>query len=311
MGNYTNIDASALRAGLGASRRMKRYQKYTYYNFLNASRKYTALEFDGTAAVVTDASINFIPILFGNGDVGTIAIRYEQQNDSAGAAGLVHSNGTTLRGLSFTIDAADNDGIQLAQGWPFLNDSTTIGVGDNATSFKVGTDEAFFSRIRFKIDDVSDADTCGLAFVKSAFIDTALFGAHDDVFAINLNAGAFEIIYDNDNAGPTTVVSGNTAADVSVVEMEIRVSNTGVCKAFVGDQLASVGDVPTMVSPTTDVTTFAFDSGDYVYPVFYLVGTGADPVTTFFEWETGYVRDRGLASTTDLVEGAATDFANQ
>lgn len=296
MAVYTDFGNSAVRAGLGASKRMKRNRKYTYIDFVaNPSTFQLATGAAGTFGD-TDAGVL-------NVDGVNCAVRIEQK--IAAGVSASHSNATTNPGWTITDLDADGEGFQITPG-------PVSARGRQA--FRVGTDDDFFSRLSFRVDDVSEADTLffGWVDVAAGLIDTAIPTAHDDFFGLNVDAGDVEIMYDEANGGPTTTDTTEDVGDDDVVTMEIRVNSAGVCRAYlevdtdsaVFEATATYGDVPSSLSaPSTDFTTFDFTDGDVVIPVLYVVTTGtSEPLVSLLEWETGYLRDRGLEDANDFTE---------
>ena len=299
MSKYSDFDNSAIRAGLGASRRMKRYQKYTYNDFTKTKGLYVAAAGGGVGAV-SDTNVNQLHMPNG----GYYEVRLEQ--DFAGAAPQLkfHESAANNRGMELFVDDADGEGIAFTPG-----DAAPVAAAGAKNVFTVGTDLDFFARVVFRLDDVSDVDTCGLGWVQATqgLIDTALFTAYDDVFAINVDAGDIKTIVDLNNAGPTTTDTTDNMADNDTIAIEIRVSKGGWARAYVKVDTASAlaPELPILTAndvPTTDSVAHQFDSGDEIMPVFQMVSTAATPEISILEWESGYMLDRGLSSIADFGE---------
>jgi len=212
--------------------------------------------------------------------------------DASASAPFVSAH---ARGLVAALDASDtNDGWWLDLGYGLT-------AAENANcrgAFVIGTDDAFYLRVRLDIGDVSDTAICVVGFVKGGFPDTGLYTANTDYAVLNVNAGAINI-ETRLNAGTASVT--DTTQDIldytttgDVFDLEVRVNDSGKVNFLING-----------AEPTVDVTNFTFDSTDTVNAIFSvaLAGAGAgDPTVVLHEWESGFLSSRGPDSITDLED---------
>jgi hypothetical protein len=170
-------------------------------------------------------------------------------------------------GLDVELDGTDNDGAEYC--WGIL--------AQNKAVFTVGTDPAFYARIKFEIDDVSDFDDCAFGFRKAEAYQ-ALIDNYDEMAAFNIISGV--VYLETIINGAATVTTDTTEpdwADGGVHELEVRVSAAGVV-TFLYD-----GAVPTVTK------AFTFDDGESVTPFFYFLhAASAATGLIFMEFECGY-----------------------
>lgn len=155
-------------------------------------------------------------------------------------------------GLNVSLDAAINDGAEFCLG---INAA-------NRGVFVVGTDGAFFTRMRFTIADVSDVDDCAFGFRKVEAYQAAI-DDYDEMAALNVISGniTIETIL---NAGATTSTdTTDNWADTETHELAVYVSAAGVV-TYTIDGLA----------PTT-TAAFTFDNGEVVVPFFLFIHAAA------------------------------------
>lgn len=156
---------------------------------------------------------------------------------------------TGYGGLDVTLDETLNDGMEIVFG------ASESGVARGKLAFKIGTDRAFFARLRVYLTDVSGG-VLYFGFRKAQALDTianytdyALIGLVDDTGNIStttrLNTGS-----------ATTTDTGQDWADTTQHELMVKVSNSGAVTYFLdGDRLYAP-------------PSFTFDTGDVVIPMF-------------------------------------------
>ncbi len=271
----------SVRAGLGASYRLDKNERYVYTQF----REPGTLVGDviGAGLTSTDAAFNYVhigPYVF--------QLRNEQANSSVVAE-------STSDGLVLVHDTADNDGISMTLGrhQRIAANNTTENTKDKG-SFVVGTDE-FFLKVKLDIVDVSDADQIAVGFGMGAHPVDGDIDTETDYVGFNTDNGQVNIETVLNNAGTTVTDTTANWADNGQHTMEIRVSKTGLCK-FLYDG----------IEPATDITDFILDTGDRMHAE---VSVRSDIITspaivTVMEWESGLLSSRGLAGITDTFEAS-------
>jgi hypothetical protein len=173
-------------------------------------------------------------------------------------------------GLNVSGDAADNEGFEF---------STGITAGDKA-HFTVGTDAAFFARLRFTIADVSDTDDCAFGFRKAEAFQ-ANVDDYDEMAALNVISGDIKIeTILNDGATTTTDTTENWA-DAATHTLEVDVSAAGAVTYKIDGH-----------APST-TAAFTFDTGEVVVPFFYFLHAAASTAgIVVHEFECGLQADR-------------------
>jgi len=157
-------------------------------------------------------------------------------------------------GLDIGMDQTDNDGVELCPG---------ILAGTKGM-FIVGTDEAFYAKMRFTIADVSGTDDCAFGFRKVEAYQ-ANIDDYDEMAALNVISGnvTIETIL---NAGTTTVTDTTEDwADAAEHELEVRVSAAGVVTYKIDEG-----------TPAT-VAAFTFDDAEVVVPFLYFLQATTSP----------------------------------
>jgi hypothetical protein len=279
MSNYTSY--SAVRAGLGSSKRIDKNDRYVYSRFYGPY-DYSGATSDAIAAV-TDAAINQLR----PADGGAFQVRLEQA--FAGSAPQV-SVGTY--GALVTLDAADNDGFGMDLGYGAAGSEVPNSMG----AFTVGTDPAFFVRVKLMVADVSDSDQIAVGFVKGGWPVDGLLDTYTDYAVLNIDNGDIkaETRVNSGTAGAvdtTQNVIDHASDEDNAVTLEVRVNAGGVVKFLVNG-----------AEPTTDVTGFEFDDDTVNAVLIVLTDVAGDPGVEVLEWESGFIAGRGLDSTGDLVE---------
>ena len=285
MSNYTNF--AAVRAGLGSSLRQPQNDKYVV-NFFDVDPVLT--DGLGGAAVTTDVKNNVL--VAGN----TTFQAYNENTNAAVATNWVRDDA----GYKLVFDAASADGVLLTLGRTLLLTGTTVSLTGKG-AFKIGTDANFFVRLKLMVADVSDTDICGIGFAVGAPPDAYTIATETDMAFLNIVQGDVfaETRLNSGTAGATdtgTNVIDDAGSTANAVDLEVRVSNTGVVKFLING-----------AAPATDVTGFTFDDGDVVHATFAcLANTTSVPTVTLLEWESGFLSSRGLDSITDVVEASNT-----
>lgn len=168
-------------------------------------------------------------------------------------------------GLDINMDQTNNDGVEVCLG---INAA-------NRGVFTVGTDPAFFARMRFTVADVSGTDDCAFGFRKVEAYQAAIDN-YDEMAALNVISGSItiETIL---NAGATTSTDTTDSwADGAEHELKVLVSDAGVVTYEI-DGLA----------PST-TAAFTFDDAEVVVPFMYLLNaTDVAGEVNLLEFECG------------------------
>lgn len=284
MSNYTSF--TSVRAGSGASKRTNSNDRYVYSRFyapINYWLKTPTATKDQIPSVA-DAAINILRDAEGN----QFEIRLEQAYAGAVPQVAAHANGVDLG-----VDAADNDGISMDLGYG----AAGAEVAHTRGAFIIGTDAAFFLRVKLDIADVSDSDQIAVGFVKGGWPVDGLLDTYTDYAALNVDNGDIKI-ENRTNSGTASVTdTTQDVADAGTITLEVRVSSTGAVKFLVDG-----------AAPTVDVTGFSFDDGDTVNAILTTLNDIAgDPGVVVREWESGFISSRGLTGIQDLAEAAQAD----
>lgn len=174
-------------------------------------------------------------------------------------------------GLEISQDQADDEGVELCAGI----------TSRAASAFQVGTDPAFFLRVRGVIDDVSGSDELAFGFRKTQAYQAAL-ASYTDFAVVNLNAGQWESKTNLNNGGvTTTTLTGATVADLGAFEVMISVSSSGAVTYTVGTAGSR--------SSNSAAVAFTLDSNDVVVPFCRFLHTSdlANSVR-LRHWEAGF-----------------------
>lgn len=173
----------------------------------------------------------------------------------------------TATGLDIGMDQTDNDGVEISQGI----------LAGSKHAYTIGTDDAFFIRVKFKIADVSGTDDCAIGFRKTQAYQ-ANIDDYTDMAALNVISGDINIETILNNAATTTTDTTLNWADGETHELRVEVSRSGAVTYKVDD-----------VAPTT-TAAFTFDSGDVVVPfMFFLHATDVAGAVELIEWEVGTI----------------------
>lgn len=165
-----------------------------------------------------------------------------------------------------SMDQTANDGLELNHG---INSA-------QKTAFIVGTDPAFFFRVRFSIADVSGTDDCAIGFRKVE-ANQANVDDYADMAALNVISGNINIETIVGGAATVTTDTTNNWADGETHELKVLVDADGVVTYEID------GEAPTTTA------AYTFTDGLTVMPFFYFLQdidiAGSVPILT---WECGY-----------------------
>ena len=153
-------------------------------------------------------------------------------------------------GLNLGMDQTANDGIEVCPGI----------LANNRLAFVVGTDPAFYARMKFSLADVSGTDDCAFGFRKAEAYQAAV-DDYDEMAAFNVVAGAIKTETIINGAATVTTDTTNTWADTATHTLEVRVAVDGTVSY-------KIDGIEPLVTATTD---FAFDAGEVVVPFFYYI----------------------------------------
>jgi hypothetical protein len=194
-------------------------------------------------------------------------------------------------GWTMPLDGTTADGMEATMGMAATSSAGTV-------SFTVGTDAAFFARVKGVISTINTMRTLMIGFRElAAYVDIdasadalaaydnkAIVGVVDTAAAVNsyFTRGA-----GNDVA---TVATGTPIVAGTSFEFMVRVSATGAVTYYIA---LDADTTPLGTSPTADVLLAAPAQviTDATVLVPCIIGVGADATTPDFvlqEWEVGY-----------------------
>lgn len=167
-----------------------------------------------------------------------------------------HVNGTqtilapalVATGLNVAQDQTANDGIEICPGI----------LASSKAAFVVGTDPAFYAKLKFSLADVSGTDDCAFGFRKVEAYQAAIDN-YDEMAALNVITGNINIETILNNAATVTTDTTLNWADTETHTLEVLVSAAGVVTYRVDG-----------ITPPT-VASFTFDAGEVVTPFFYFL----------------------------------------
>lgn len=193
-------------------------------------------------------------------------------------------------------DATNGNGYDIAQDltatdgaeWDFGSNIVTAGGSRGRHNYVIGTDPAFFARLKIKVTDASGFNPFLFGFRRVQ--------AHQTTFTNYTDYAVFELQSDLDiilntnlnNGGAASVDTTQNTADNTTIEMRVDVDQQGRVRFMLNNGGSA------LAFPTVTKTNFQFDSGDIVLPFAYLIH-GADVAETTWlqEFEAGYI-PRGL-----------------
>lgn len=172
-------------------------------------------------------------------------------------------------GLDIGMDQTDNDGVELGCG---IVDGTPC-------AFKVGTDAAFFVRVKASIADVSGTDDFCVGFRKAEDYQ-ANVDDYDEAAWLGQGQGAagrINIETIKNAAATVTTNTTDTWADAATHTFEVLVSATGVVTYKIDG-----------AAPTT-TAAYTFDDAEIVVPfVYFLHATDLAGAVVLQEYECGF-----------------------
>ncbi len=175
-------------------------------------------------------------------------------------------------GLEISGDQTDDEGMELYAGLTLRSPGV----------FQVGTDPAFFVRVRAVIDDVSGSDDFFIGFTKNGTRQANL-DDYTDFAGVNLISGQWFTETALNNAATTsTSLTGSTVADLGAFEVMVTVSAAGA----VTYQIGTAGSMSTpALAPA-----FTFDSSDILTAtVFLLNAADLTDSVRLRQFESGFV----------------------
>ena len=162
---------------------------------------------------------------------------------------------TPQEGWNIGLDATDNDGWEYAFG-------PTIFQNLRGLSFKIGTDQAFYAKIKLAIADASGTDDFIFGFRKQEAAQGTSVVTYTDFAGIGCNAAAaamaIKLRTQLNTAAPTNTDTTQTWADAAVKTLGVFVSAGGIVTYQIN------GAAPTVTA------AFTFDDTDVVIPFIYL-----------------------------------------
>lgn len=168
--------------------------------------------------------------------------------------------------LNIGMDQTDNDGVEICPGI----------VSANPQAFLVGTDRAFFFRVRFSIADVSGTDDMAIGF-REAEAYQANIDDYTDMAVLNVISGDIYIETILANAATVSTDTTQNWADGETHELKVLVSAAGVVTYQID------GAAPTVTA------AYTFTSGLYVVPfIFFLHAADVAGAVNILEYECGF-----------------------
>ena len=166
-----------------------------------------------------------------------------------------------------SLDATADDGAEI---------STGIGAGA-PVQFTVGTDPAFYFKMRFSIEDITGTDDCAMGFRKREAYQ-ANVDDYDEMAVLNVISGAIYIeTITKPGAATVPTDTTDTWSDTTTHTLCVKVSSAGVVTYEIDG-----------VAPTA-IAAFTFTTGTVLIPFFYLLNhTDLHGYAVIYEWECGY-----------------------
>lgn len=274
----TNFDAVA--AGSGASKRLSINSRYVYSEFWGPLM-YTLREVGAPdcVALVSDAGINQLVDAEGN----SFNVRLEQAFAGSAPQALEDANG-----VKFILDAASNDGFGMDLGYGAVGSE----VAHTKGAFTIGTDAAFFLKVKLDIATVASTDQVAVGFAKGGWPADGLVNSYTDMACLNVDNGQLNMETRLNSAADVATDTTTNVADTGTISLEVRVSASGLVKFLVD------GANPA----ASEITDFSFDDADVVNAfLIVLTDTTADPGIVVRSWESGFITSRGLDNINQLV----------
>ena len=244
-----------------AAKKLTRYNKnsstITYETFNNPPLAATAASGGGAATGATgDENLLSVGInTFHYHILGTQTILSPVQNAS---------------GLDIGMDQTADDGVEITQGV----------TSASKHAYTVGTDAAFYFKVKLNIADVSGTDDCAVGFRKAEAYQ-ANIDDYDEMACLNVIAGDINIETILNGGATDTTDTTEDVTDGTDVTLTVYVSGNGVVTFEVDNK-----------APTT-TATFTFDDGEVVIPFLYFLNdTDLAGAVVVKEWECGLVSDK-------------------
>lgn len=191
----------------------------------------------------------------------TTAFEYFILGTQTKTAPVITANGLDMG----SMDAAADDGLELNHGV----------LSSQIPSFTVGTDPAFFFRVRFSIEDVSGTDDCAIGFRKVE-ANQANIDDYADMAVLNVISGDIKIETIKGGAATVTTDTTQNWADTETHELCVYVDADGVVTYTIDD------------SAPTVTAAYTFTDGLNVMPFFYfLQNTDIAKKVPVMVWECG------------------------
>lgn len=211
----------------------------------------------GGEASTTDTNVLYTPNLW---------LEYQPLGAQTFLAPVIVSVSEGISALDIGMDQTDDLGVELCAG--ILN--------SNPMAFKIGSDAAFFFRVRFSIEDVSGTDDCAIGF-RLAEAYQANIDDYNDMAVLNVISGDIKI--ETIKAGAATVTTDTTDnwADEATHQLEVFVSSAGVVTYTIDN-----------AAPTV-TAAYTFRSGIYVVPfIYFLNASDLAGEVNILEYECGF-----------------------
>lgn len=210
----------------------------------------------GTAATGTAGDENIIML-------PTTALEYHILGTQTILAPTVTASGLDLG----TMDATADDGLEVNHGV----------LSSQIPSWVVGTDAAFFFRVRYSIDDVSGTDDCAMGF-RLIEANQANLDDYNDMATLNVISGNITIETIIGGAATVTTDTTDNWADLETHDLQVLVSAAGVVTYLID------GSAPTTTA------AYTFTDAINVMPFFYfLQNSDIAAAVPLMVWECGYV----------------------
>lgn len=157
-------------------------------------------------------------------------------------------------GLEVSLDDTDDDGVEFCAGI----------LASNKLAFVVGTDPAFYAKLKFSVAVVAGSDDCAFGFRKAEDYQANL-DDYDEMAVLNSIDGTINMETILNGGGTTTTDTTDDWADAETHELEVRVSAAGVVTYRIDGR------------PVTVAAAFTFDDAEVVVPFFFIL----NDATTF------------------------------
>lgn len=168
--------------------------------------------------------------------------------------------------LNIGMDQTDNDGVEI----------TTGILTSNPFCFLVGTDPAFFFRVRFSIQTVAGTDDCAIGF-RECEAYQANIDDYTDSAVLNVISGDIYIETILNNAATVSTDTTQNWANGETHTLEVLVDSVGAVTYKID------GVAPTVTA------AYSFTAGLYVCPyIFFLNAAGLAGQVNILEFECGY-----------------------